>query len=225
MNDNPKGCFWKQVTHKRKKIGDLVLLSAFTYSTVVCETAYAPITKTCLYNYDPLKPHFYIVKLGLQGYILFFLFLLKNIDCGYSLEPPRRGGSDEYHNICFEQKYEKISEFLSENFQFLVVKFSIYLNRQVFVMPPPSSNKLTNCFLRSIDLTISFLNFAGHVSDSEPVNILQSNLDSSNTDGSFTMANSNSFLSPYEVLPLAQENKYLGKFSYFIVKLYVVCTH
>ena len=54
---------------------------------------------------------------------------------------------------------------------------------------------------------------------------IQSNLNSSNTDGSFTMANSNSFLSPYEILPLAQENKYLGKFSYFIVKLYVVCTH
>ena len=28
----------------------------------------------------------------------------------------------------------KISDFLSENFQFLVVKFSIYLNRRVFVM-------------------------------------------------------------------------------------------
>ena len=28
----------------------------------------------------------------------------------------------------------KISAFLSENFQFLVVKFSIYLNRRVFVM-------------------------------------------------------------------------------------------
>ena len=28
----------------------------------------------------------------------------------------------------------KISEFLSENFQFLVVKISIYLNRRVFVM-------------------------------------------------------------------------------------------
>ena len=54
---------------------------------------------------------------------------------------------------------------------------------------------------------------------------LQSNLNSSDTDGSFTMAYSNSFLSPYEILPLAQENKYLGKFSYFIMKLYVVCTH
>ena len=38
------------------------------------------------------------------------------------------------HNLCFEQKYEKILEFLSENFQFLVVKFSVYLNRRVFVM-------------------------------------------------------------------------------------------
>ena len=34
------------------------------------------ITKTRLYKFDPLKPHFYIVKLGLQGYTLFFLFLL-----------------------------------------------------------------------------------------------------------------------------------------------------
>ena len=25
----------------------------------------------------------------------------QNIDCGYSLEPSRRGGSNEYHNICF----------------------------------------------------------------------------------------------------------------------------
>ena len=38
------------------------------------------------------------------------------------------------HNLCFEQKYEKISEFLSENFQFLVVKYSIYLNRRIFIM-------------------------------------------------------------------------------------------
>ena len=54
---------------------------------------------------------------------------------------------------------------------------------------------------------------------------VQSKLDSLKTDGLFTMANSNSFLSPYEVLPIAQENKYLGNFSDFIVKSYVVCTH
>ena len=54
---------------------------------------------------------------------------------------------------------------------------------------------------------------------------MQSNLNISNTDGSFTMANSNSFLSPYEINPIDQENKYLGKFSYFIMKLYIVWTH
>ena len=59
------------------------------------------ITKTCIYNFDPLKPHFIMVKLGLQGYTLLFLFLLKNIDCRYSLEPPRRGGSNEYQQSMF----------------------------------------------------------------------------------------------------------------------------
>ena len=38
------------------------------------------------------------------------------------------------HNLCFEQKHEKYQGFLSENFHFLVVKFSVYLNRHVFVM-------------------------------------------------------------------------------------------
>ena len=28
----------------------------------------------------------------------------QKIDCGDSLEPPRRGGSNEYHNPWFEQK-------------------------------------------------------------------------------------------------------------------------
>ena len=56
------------------------------------------------------------------------------MDCGYSLEPPRRGGSTSTHNLCFEQKYEKYQSFSSENFQFLEIKLSIYLNRRVFVM-------------------------------------------------------------------------------------------
>ena len=53
------------------------------------------ITKTYLYNFDPLKPHFYIVKLGFTGVYIIFISA-QNIDCGYSLEPPRRGGSNEY---------------------------------------------------------------------------------------------------------------------------------
>ena len=31
------------------------------------------ITKTCLYNVDPLKPHFYIVKLGFTGVYIILL--------------------------------------------------------------------------------------------------------------------------------------------------------
>ena len=60
-----------------------------------------PIRKTCPCNIYPLIPHFYIEKLGFAGVYLFFLFLLKNIDCGYSLEPPRRGGSNVYPQSMF----------------------------------------------------------------------------------------------------------------------------
>ena len=42
----------------------------------------------------------------------------------------------------------------------------------------------------------------------------------SNTDDSFIMANWNAFYGPYEILPIAKENKYLRKFSDFIMKLY-----
>ena len=38
------------------------------------------------------------------------------------------------HNICFEQKYEKFQNFYLKKFHFLDVKFSIYLNRRVFIM-------------------------------------------------------------------------------------------
>ena len=38
------------------------------------------------------------------------------------------------NNLCFEQKCEKYQSFLSEFFSVLEVKFSIYLNRRVFVM-------------------------------------------------------------------------------------------
>ena len=70
------------------------------------------ITKTRLYNFDPIltpinfdpiKPHFHIVKQGFTGVCIIFLFLLENIDCGYSLEPPRP--------LCFEQKYDKFQSF------------------------------------------------------------------------------------------------------------------
>ena len=76
----------------------LIRVSAFR-SFVEC--ALFPITKTCLYIFDPLKPHFYIVKLGFTGVYIIFLIFAQIIDCGYSLEPPRRGGSNEYPQSMF----------------------------------------------------------------------------------------------------------------------------
>ena len=81
------------------------------------------ITKTYLYNVDPLKPHFYIVKVGFTGVYIIFL-----------ISAQKQGSSNEYPQSMFRAEIWKISDFLSENFQFLVVKFSIYLNRRVFIM-------------------------------------------------------------------------------------------
>ena len=83
----------------------------------VSETLYLFITKTCLYNFDSLKPHFYIVKLGFTGVDIVFLISAQkhrlwvlvstaspsaqNIGYGYSLELPRRGGSNEYPQSMF----------------------------------------------------------------------------------------------------------------------------
>ena len=71
----------------------------------------------------PLEPHFYIVKLGFyivklgfSGVYLFFLFLLQNIDCGYSLEAEAVLTST--HNLCFGAKIRKISNFQLKIFNF-----------------------------------------------------------------------------------------------------------
>ena len=41
-----------------------------------------------------------------------FYISAQNIDCGYSLEPPCRGGSNEYpqsmYNLCFRAEIRKI---------------------------------------------------------------------------------------------------------------------
>ena len=89
-------------------------------------------------------------KTGVYRVYIIFLISAQNIDCGirknrlveavltsntiYVLNEAvrtsstiyvlssQRGGSNEYHNLCFEQTYEKYQSFLSENFQFLEVK-------------------------------------------------------------------------------------------------------
>ena len=82
--------------------------------------------------------------------ILFFLFLLQNIDCGYSLELPRRGDSNVYPQSMFlakkkkkKKKYLKISTEKFIFFFFFIYFFFFFffnlknlctLHRHVFVM-------------------------------------------------------------------------------------------
>ena len=65
------------------------------------------IRKTCPCNVYLLKPHVYVIKLGKTGVYLFFLFLIQNIDCGYSLEPPHI--KKILINFLFLQQKKKIS--------------------------------------------------------------------------------------------------------------------
>ena len=78
------------------------------------DTAAVYITKTCLYNFAPLNLTFIYYNWGLQGYTLFFLFLVKNIDCGTHKNRLAEAVLTSTHNVCFEQKYKKISDFLKK---------------------------------------------------------------------------------------------------------------
>ena len=85
------------------------------------------IRKTCPCNVYPIEPRFYIAKLGYGGVYLFFLFLLQNIDCGYSLEPPRRSGSNVYPQSLFWAIIRKLSHIFSWKFSNLKgQKISVY---------------------------------------------------------------------------------------------------
>ena len=56
--------------------------------------------------------------------LILFIFLLKNIDCGYSLEPPRRGGSDQYPPSMFLSRNKKNNVYpCKPQFYFIKVGF------------------------------------------------------------------------------------------------------
>ena len=46
-------------------------------------------------------------KISDKKILIFFIFLHKNIDRGYSLEPPRQGGSNEYPQCMFLSRNKK----------------------------------------------------------------------------------------------------------------------
>ena len=77
---------------KTSKIRRRMASRKYTY-TILTKT-YIVLTKTpLLYS-----------KTGVYRGTIIFLILLKNIVCGYSLEPPRRGGSNEYPQSMFREE-------------------------------------------------------------------------------------------------------------------------
>ena len=66
--------------------------------------------------------HNYMYKKELK-YII-FLISTQNIDCGYSLEPPRRGGSNEYPQSMFLSRNKKNNVYpFKPQFYFVKVGF------------------------------------------------------------------------------------------------------
>ena len=51
---------------------------------------------------SPSKTESFQIKI-----LILFPISAQNIDCGYLLEPPRRGGSNEYHNLSFWAEIRK----------------------------------------------------------------------------------------------------------------------
>ena len=91
------------------------------------------IMETCLYNFDSLKPHFYIVKLGFYRVYIIFLISAQNHRLWVLVRTasPRRFERVPTIYILSRNMKNKIS-FLPKKFRVLEVKFSIYLNRRVF---------------------------------------------------------------------------------------------
>ena len=72
------------------------------------------MTITRLYHYENMHAHmiysnFFRSKIDTFQRKIFDMFLIfaQNIDCGYTLEPPRRGGSNEYPQSMFWSKNKK----------------------------------------------------------------------------------------------------------------------
>ena len=65
-----------------------------------------------------------------------FHITVQNIDCRYSLEPPRRGGSNEYPQSTFSSRNKKHNDTpVNPNFFCIKVGFKgSKLNRHVFMM-------------------------------------------------------------------------------------------
>ena len=122
-------CLQIQLKLVQERVSGRQFFLFYTKTHTGTSNKFAYITKTCLYNFEPLKPHFYLVKLGFTGVDIIFLICARK----HRLWVLGESVLTSTHNLSFEQKHEKY-HFLSEKFQLLEVKFSIYLNKRGFVM-------------------------------------------------------------------------------------------
>ena len=119
--------YWKiRIEWNSRKSPFRTIFPAYT-QTIDLPVLQVPSRKQAYIILTPLNPTFI-------QWNYFFLFLLKNIDCGYSLEPPSEAVLTSTNNLCFDQKYEKYPNFYLKIFIFCRLKCSVYLNRHVFLM-------------------------------------------------------------------------------------------
>ena len=86
---------------------DLVYASSQSSDKPVClcSVKRATLRKHAYLNIlkiSPQKTGSFLIKI-----LIFFHISAQNIDCGYSLEPPRRGGSNEYPQSMFFSRNKK----------------------------------------------------------------------------------------------------------------------
>ena len=75
--------------------------SAYKYKGRYPENTYYDITSNIKKNLPPKTENFQIINSDI------FQISAQNIDCKYSLEPPRRGGSNEYPQSMFLSRNKK----------------------------------------------------------------------------------------------------------------------
>ena len=107
--------------------------------------------KHVLVKYTPLNPTF-TYRNGFAGVYLFFLFWLQNIDCGYSLEPPRRGSSNVYPQrvptiYVLSKNKKNVEIFLLKIFIFYNFKNLCILHGCVFCNVYNVSFIMSNCVI------------------------------------------------------------------------------
>ena len=86
-------------------------LRDFRAKVITRDTHGCCMSDTFHYENLPMQYTEIILALKIENFQLktfdIFLIFAQNIDCGYTLEPPRRGGSNEYPQSMFWSKNKK----------------------------------------------------------------------------------------------------------------------